>query len=255
MAEGAEIRYNPSVPMKILPHALQGKKCLLFLDLEGTQFSHEMIEIGAYKVLMKDDFTVKKVFPPYHAYVLAKHHVGPFVTKLTGITDLKLRREGIPFRTVQQGLKKYLGKDYENCVPIAYGTEDAHIFLASAENNMDASLDDARAFTRRFFDYANFFGEYVRGTDGNILSLTRALTAMEVDFEGTAHTAQDDALNLYKLHEAFLKKPELIEKYYKFALARNNRIPKPVRKLVERLNNGEDVTAEEWSKMTLKDFL
>ena len=147
--------------MKTLPAALRGKKCLLFLDLEGTQYSHEMIEIGAYKVVTKEDGSIKKVFPPYHAYVLAKHHVGPFVSKLTGLSDLKIRREGISFRQVQQQLKGYMGKDYEHCVPIAYGNEDAHIFLCSAENNMDASMEEARAFARRFFDYAEFFGQYV----------------------------------------------------------------------------------------------
>lgn len=240
--------------MKTLPVALRGKKCLLFLDLEGTQYSHEMIEIGAYKVVTKEDGSIKKVFPPYHAYVLAKHHVGPFVSKLTGLSDLKIRREGISFRQVQQQLKGYLGKDYEHCVPIAYGNEDAHIFLCSAENNMDASMEEARAFTRRFFDYAEFFGQYVRGADGNIMSLTRALNAMDVQFAGEAHSAQDDAFNLLQLHKAFLEKPDLILKYYKYALSRNPRVPKPVRRLIERLNAGETVTPEMWNALTLEDM-
>ena len=41
--------------VKQLERALRGKKVLVFLDLEGTQFTHEMIEIGAYKVFLKDD--------------------------------------------------------------------------------------------------------------------------------------------------------------------------------------------------------
>ena len=240
--------------MKAIHSLLHGKKTLLFLDLEGTQFSHEMVEIGAYKVVLRDDDTVKKVFKPYHAYVLAKHHIGPIVSKLTGLTDLKIRREGIPFRLVQQQLKKYLGKDYETCVPIAYGTEDAHIFLASAENNMDASMDDARFFARRFFDFADFFGQYVRGNDGNILSLTRALAAMEVEFEGTAHSAQADAYNLLLLYQAFISRPDLIRKYYKNAVSRNPRVPRSVRKIIEKLNNGETVTPEEWDKIAQEDI-
>lgn len=241
--------------MKAIHRILKGAHCLLFLDLEGTQTSHEMIEIGAYKVILRDDGTVKKVFKPYHAYVLAKHRIGPVVTKLTGLTDLKVRREGIPFRLVQQQLKKYLGRDYETCIPVAYGTEDAHIFLCSAENNMDASMEDARAFARRFFDFADFFGQYVRGSDGNILSLTRALNAMEVSFEGTAHNAQDDAYNLFLLYQAFVLRPDLIRKYYKNALTRNPRIPRCLRKVAEKLNNGETVSPEEWDAFAQEELL
>jgi hypothetical protein len=36
--------------MKALDKAICDKKVLIFVDLEGTQFTHEMIEIGAYAV-------------------------------------------------------------------------------------------------------------------------------------------------------------------------------------------------------------
>ena len=233
--------------MRELDKALRGKRCLLFIDLEGTQMTHEMIEIGAYKVLLRPDGTVKKVFKPYHAYVLAKHRVGPIVTKLTGITDFQLKKEGIPFRLVQQQLKKYLGKDYNDCLLVSYGTQDAHIILASAENNMDASMEDARSLSRRFCDLAEFIARFVRDDQGNLYSLTNILKIYDVQFEGTAHNAQADAYNLLLLYQAFLEHPEVTAAQYQKLLSHYNHAPLPVLRVLQQLNRGEAVTPEDWA--------
>ena len=238
--------------MKDLQKALRGKKCLLFIDLEGTQLTHEMIEIGAYKVLLRDDLSVKKIFKPYHAYVLAKHKVGPIVTKLTGITDLKLKKEGIPFRLVQQQLKKYLGKDYDDALLVSYGTQDAHIILASSENNMDASTEDARFLARHFFDFGDFVARYVRDDHGNQLSLTNALKAYDVEFEGTAHNAQADAYNLFLLFKAFVENKEKTKEHYKHTLEVRGNVAPPIQKVIRLLSQGKTVSPEEWDRFVLE---
>ena len=46
--------------MKYLEKHLNKRKILCFLDLEGTQFSHEMIALGAVKVDIKKDGSIKK---------------------------------------------------------------------------------------------------------------------------------------------------------------------------------------------------
>ena len=235
--------------MKDLEKALRGNKCLLFVDLEGTQTTHEMIEIGAYKVILRDDLTVKKIFKPYHAYVLAKHRVGPIVTKLTGITDLKLKKDGIPFRSVQQQLKKYLGKDYNRCLLVSYGSQDAHIILSSAENNMDASTDEARFLSRHFFDLAEFIARYVRDDNGNLYSLTNALKIYGVSFEGTAHSALADAYNLLLLYKAFVEHPEITAGEYKKLLAHYSHGPLPVLRMVQAINRGETVSPQDWDRL------
>lgn len=235
--------------MKALEKKLTDHRCLIFIDLEGTQTSHEIIEIGAYKVLLRDDLTIKKIFKPYHAFVLAKHRVGPIVTKLTGITDLQLKREGIPFRTMQLQLKKYIGKDFKNPLFVSYGPTDATMFLASSENNMDASTDEARFVARHFFDLAAFVGQYLRDEkNDSILSLTNALKAYEVDFEGTAHNAQDDAYNLLLLYKAFLEKPHITLEHYMKVLGRAGHLPGPIAAVIARLNKGETVTPEVFRK-------
>ena len=46
--------------MQALEKILKGRKSLCFIDLEGTQFSHEMIAIGAVKVDVRRDGSIKK---------------------------------------------------------------------------------------------------------------------------------------------------------------------------------------------------
>ena len=78
--------------MKKLAKATRGRKHLIFLELEGTQFSHELIAIGAIKATIKTDGTIKKLYPGFKHYVLASQNVGNYVEKLTGITDDLLAR-------------------------------------------------------------------------------------------------------------------------------------------------------------------
>ena len=47
--------------MRILNNIVQGHSQLAFLDLEGTQFTHEMIAIGIVKVDIRKDGTIKKI--------------------------------------------------------------------------------------------------------------------------------------------------------------------------------------------------
>jgi len=199
--------------------------------------------------LLRDDLTPKKVFKPYHAYVIAKHRVGPVVTKLTGITDMKLKKEGIPFRLVLEQLKKYLGKDHDNCLLVSYGSQDAAIILRSSDNNMDASTDEARYLARHFFDFGEFLGRFVRDANGNNLSLTNALKTFDVPFEGTAHCAKDDAYNLFLLYKAFLEKPEITKDHYKDTLAHQHHLPTPIRRVIESLTAGNTVTPEDWDRL------
>ena len=62
--------------MKDLEKIINSRKSLCFLDLEGTQFSHEMIAIGAIKVDIRKDLSIKKIHKGYYSLVLAKNKIG-----------------------------------------------------------------------------------------------------------------------------------------------------------------------------------
>ena len=76
--------------MKKFERLLKGHKSLVFLDFEGTQFSHEMIAIGAMHVSIDRNGYIKKHKKPFRIYVKAHNRVGKIVTDLTGITDFKV---------------------------------------------------------------------------------------------------------------------------------------------------------------------
>ena len=91
--------------MQALEKILKGRKSLCFIDLEGTQFSHEMIAIGAVKVDVKRDGSVKKIHKGYYTLVKPKSRIGKVVTDLTGITEKDVKEKGVPFRIVMRDLK------------------------------------------------------------------------------------------------------------------------------------------------------
>ncbi|MBO4540775.1 MAG: exonuclease domain-containing protein, partial [Bacilli bacterium] len=235
--------------------ALRGRKTLVFMDLEGTQFSHEMIEIGAYKVVLRDDLTIKKVFPGFKSYVFPKARIGKLVTDLTGITEEMIDKEGKPYRVVQQSFRKYVGKDFEKALFVTFGSHDYVIINASAENNMDASMDQARFVTHHAFDFAQWLAGFVRDQNGNNYSLANYLKIFGLPFEGKAHDALVDARNLVDLYKAVLAHPEVLKENYKELVARKNgHLPEPVRKVMQALQEGKTITPEDYDGF-VEDYL
>ena len=154
---------------------------MAFMDLEATQFSHEIIEIGLIKVLLNDDLTVKKALKGLKIYVKPKGKIGDLVSRLTGITEDRIEKEGVRFARAQKMVEDYLGKDYRSCLFVTYGNQDAMMFIASAENNLDSDLIAARDISHRCFDFEAFFTRYVSGDHGNCLSLTNALKVFSIE--------------------------------------------------------------------------
>ena len=241
--------------VKQLERALRGKKVLVFIDLEGTQFTHEMIEIGAYKVFLKDDLTVKKVLKGFKSYVRPHARIGKVVTELTGITEELLVKEGLPYRVVQQAFRKYVGKDWDKCLFVTFGSHDYRIISQSAANNLDANDGQSKYVIHHGWDFAEWIAQFVRDPNGNNYSLTNYLKIFECPFEGKAHDALADAKNLIDLYQAFLARKDIVEREYEKRLAlHNTHYPEPMRRVLEKLSHGEDVTAAEYDQY-IKDYL
>ena len=230
--------------MKALRQAMKHHTTAVFFDLEATGISHEIIEIGAFKAILYPDGRIKKVLKPYHAYVLPKTRVTHTVTKLTGITDAFLIENGIPFRVMQKGLAKYVGKDYKNAIFICYGDQDPQMFIHSAEHNMDASMEEAKFVSHHCFDFLRFFSHYITGEDGNPINLTKASELFGVKPYGKAHAATSDAYALMKVYEGFLEKKDLVVTEYEKTLCRGRGIPDVFRVLIDKLESGETVDRE-----------
>ena len=230
--------------MKALVNALKKRTTAVFFDLEGTGTSHEIVEIGAIKAILKPDGSIKKIFKPFHSYVMPKAKMGSYVSSLTGLTDAFLMKNGTPFRVMQKSLSKYIGKDYKNTVFVCYGDQDPHMFISSAENNMDASMEEAKFVAHHCFNFLSFFSRYVTGDDGNPINLTRACDMFEVKPTGKAHTALADAYGLMNLYSAFIEKKDVVAREYRKTLFRGKGLPEPFRIALTKLQNGESIDLE-----------
>ncbi len=246
-------RYN--LAMNALTKALRGSKCLLFMDLEGTQFSSDIIETGATKVVLRPDGTPKKAFKPFQTYVKTKARVGYRVTKMTGITDKMLEEQGVDFASAIKSLKKYVGSKYwGSCLFVVFGNYDQKMIKDTDSHHKDCDHEIIRHILSRLWDIQTFLQAYVQDTNGNPLSLENYIKAFELEFEGTPHKATWDAYNLYKIYEAFINRPDIVEREYKKVVSHGRRMPYPAREVMVRLSEGKTVSPEDLDQI-IREYL
>ena len=242
--------------MKKLLKLLKGHKYLCFMDFEGTQFSHEMIGLGAvFASINPKNGRIKKAKKPIHILVKAKNKIGKYVVDLTGITEEQLKKEGVSFRTALTELKKYTGLNFKKTTFITFGNHDLRILSQSIMYNMDFPKEICSQIQKNYMDFAAFISDFIRDQNGNPLSLVHYCDLFEVKESGPAHDPTVDAVNLMNLYDAFLEKSELVLKEYKVLLQRpNGHLPKPVAEAIVKLASGKDVSAKEFEN-GLKDYL
>ncbi len=240
--------------MKKLEKIIKGRRTLVFVDLEGTERSHEMIEIGAYVALLRDDLTVAKTLPGYQSYVKARHEIGGVVERLTSIHQKTLDEEGIPFAEAEDRFRKYVGRRWADSLFVFFGSHDLRIIGQSIANNPEASKDIAKAVCRNAFDLSAFLAEYVTDLNDNPLSLANYLKTFGLDFDGKPHGALADARNLLALYEATLANPAILAAEYKKTLSRLHHLPTPAAKAIAALNEGREVTPADWDEFIAETF-
>ena len=232
--------------MKALDKHLNNVKTLCFLDLEGTQFSHEMIALGAVKVSIKKDGSIKKIHRGIYTLVKAKNRVGNVVTDLTGITDAQLKKDAISFRQTIDMLKKYMGRDFTKCKYVTFGSHDIRIVSQSLAYNLDAKKEDVQVLIKHNFDLSEFFSNYIKDENNNTYSLANFLKVFNLEFKGTQHNALMDAINLAYLYDAFLKNKDIVKDEYVKVLGKMRHLPEPVHDVLQDLMEKKTVTYEDF---------
>lgn len=235
--------------VKALDKILQKRKTLCFLDLEGTQFSHEMIAIGAVKVDLRKDHSVKKTYKGYYTLVKPKNRIGKVVTDLTGITEAQVKKDGISFRRTIENVKRYMGRSFTKCLFVTFGNHDQRIMAQSLAYNMDANKEDVQFMIKHSFDFAEFMSQYVRDENGNALSLANMLKVFNIDFKGQQHNALADTLNLVYLYDAMIKHRDILSREYRKVLGQMRHLPEPVHQLILQLLEEKSVSPTDFSKM------
>ena len=234
--------------MKKFERLLKGHKSLVFLDFEGTQFSHEMIAIGATHVIIDRHGFIKKHKKPFRVYVKAHNRVGKIVTDLTGITDEMLKQKGVSFFTAMSELKKYCGLSFRKSSFITFGNHDMKILSSSISYSFDFPKEIVQCIQQNYIDFSAFISEFMRDDKGNPLSLIRYCDAFGVPQAGPAHDPAVDAENLAWLYDATMRKNEILIDEYKKVLKSFNHFPQPVSNVIKKLANDENVTSEEFEK-------
>ena len=240
--------------MKKFARLLKGHKSLVFLDFEGTQFSHEMIAIGATHVVIDRHGYIKKHKKPFRIYVKAHNRVGKIVTDLTGITDDMLKKQGVSFFTAMSELKKYCGLAFRKSSFITFGNHDMKILSSSISYSFDFPKEIVQCIQQNYIDFSAFISEFMRDDKGNPLSLIRYCDAFGVKQAGPAHDPAVDAENLAWLYDATMRHSEILLDEYKKVLKSFNHFPQPVSNVIKKLANNENVTSDEFDK-EIKDYI
>ena len=240
--------------MKKLDKVLRGHKYICFIDFEGTQFSHEMIAIGAVLCTLDRNGNIKNKRPSFKCFVKAHNKIGRYVSELTGITEEKLKKEGITFAQAMDDLKKYCGIHFGKCLFLTYGNHDYRIISQSSSYSFDFSKDIVSQIQKNFVDYSAFISEFIKDDKGNPLSLVHHCEKFGVEMAGPHHDPSADAENLARLYQAFLDRKDIVGEEYKKVLGKFSKVPDPVRPILERLIEGHTVEPSEIDDQ-IKKFL
>lgn len=232
--------------MKKLERLLKKRTHIMFLDFEGTQFTHEMIAVGAVLVTLRSNGTIKRIKTPIKRLVKPKNKIGHIVEQLTGLDDVMVAKEGVSFRKALEDIKKYGGLTFKKCCFVAFGNHDLTILNQSIAYNMDYPKEICSMIQKNYIDFASFMNEFIRDDKNNPLSLVHACELFNVPLAGENHDPSVDALNLAHLYDAFLKNKMIVKQKYMTVLPRINHFPEPVVSILNKLNKGENVTPKDY---------
>ncbi len=234
--------------MKSLAKLLNNRKHILFIDLEGTQFTHEMIAFGAVKVDLDNDGNIKKVYPGIKEYVKPIGAIGKFVEQLTGINQDLLNKKGISYKEAIEKIKKYCDSSFKKMAFMTFGTHDLRIFAKSLEASPSADKETVINICRNNIDLSMILSQYVKDEHGNPYSLLNYLKLFGVEPIGEAHDPLNDAKDLMLLYGVALKSNDKIYEEYLKVLKAMRHFPDPIHKAIVKLIDGEDVTSEEFKE-------
>jgi inhibitor of KinA sporulation pathway (predicted exonuclease) len=239
--------------MRKLVNRLRKIDTLIFIDLEGTQFSHEMIALGAVKAKLDKNKQIKKLDDGFKIYVKPKERIGRFVERLTGLTPDFIEENGVPYKDAIEAFVQYAGKDFHKTLFVTFGTHDLRILNQSLLHSPDANEDDVHTIIKNNLDLSAVLNEYIRDENNNTYSLTNFLHLFNVEFEGTEHDCLCDAKNLAYLYIEALRQPEIVYDEYLKYLGRKTNLPAPISKLVKKVINEGSATIEDLKTYVRED--
>ncbi len=242
--------------MRLLKEEIGEPRELVFLDLEGTQLSHETIAIGACKYFCGPDLLPLpgKKIQVFKRLIKPQSPVGGVVTILTGITDDRLKTEGITFHKALVELMTFT-KCTGKKVYITFGNQDLNMLYQSKVRANDQLCQDFYDHIKRnWFDMQAFVSRFVHDERHMTFSQPKLLEIYEAKNLQHAHDPLYDAENLMNLFIQVIKRPDITLREFKKNLLTSKDffiISKP---FIDDLCNGKDVSAINFNK-AIEDYL
>ena len=249
--------------MKILQNEFPKTDKLLFLDLEGTQYHHEIIEIGAILVSLDDEKRIDRFIPFKHLKVYCKPHeeVGKVVTDLTGITEDIISEKAVDYTTANKMLTKILGTFDSNLRVVVFGNLDKTMlkYTASFYSLGDVAFSTSWFLAKRIWDFSTFISRYVVNMEngGKAFSQLKLMEIFSVLPCGQAHDSYNDAFNLLNLYDKVTKSPEILaDNYLKILLNDSNKLKESnfMFEILKRIINGETITKNKLMELLIEYF-
>lgn len=240
--------------MKNLRKLLKGHKYIVFMDFEGTQFSHEMIAIGAIATTLDSKNRIKRMKEPFKLLVKPKNKVGKYVVELTGISDEELKDKGVIFSRAMNEFKTYCAHAFKKATFVTFGSHDLKILTSSISYTLDYPKDVTSQIQKNFFDFTSLLNEFVKDDNNNALSLLHACEMFHVTPVGEHHDPSADAVNLALLYDAFIKEKAIVLDRYIKVLEKTPSLPEPIHNLIKEIYAGKEVNLSTLEKYC-KDYI
>jgi inhibitor of KinA sporulation pathway (predicted exonuclease) len=143
-------------------------------------------------------------------YLDPEEEITPFITKLTGIDNQLIKEKAVPHQIVAEELGALININKCFVNPVTWGQGDADELKAEfRERNIHFPF-----FGRRIFDVKTLyvFNQMVQGKSPSG-GLRKSMLSYGVNFMGTSHRADVDALNTLRFFFYFLEKQRKFEEY------------------------------------------
>jgi inhibitor of KinA sporulation pathway (predicted exonuclease) len=164
---------------------------LLSLDLEFNQPSGRIIQIGA----AIGDLATLKVERTLSALVKLEEALAPEISKLTGIQEVELIREGNSLSEAFDKLRAFAqGEDLVQN-PVTWGGPDGEELREQLGLSLDGWMFGRRWLDVKTLHAANSLAAGLSAKGG----LARSMLQYNLRFEGRKHNAKDDAVNTLRL--------------------------------------------------------
>lgn len=168
-------------------------KKLLALDLEMNQPSGKIIQIGA----AIGDLGTKEIIETLSVVVDPGEEITPFIEQLTGVTNARVRADGVPLPAAAEKLFELARRHETFMNPVTWGGGDHETLREQLGMQNDRWL-----FGRRWIDVKTIHVGYALTAGFSPAGgLARVMSKRyDLPFEGRIHDAGSDAANTLRLY-------------------------------------------------------